>query len=75
MGRYMKNNFKSGLQKALDELENITPLKPFNCGKLCSARCCCGGDNDGMGLFPGEKVCHCTDSRRPCVRGAVTAKP
>lgn len=29
----MKNNFKSGLQKALDELENITPLKPFNCGK------------------------------------------
>ena len=30
----MKNNFKSGLQKALDELENITPLKPFNCGKL-----------------------------------------
>ena len=49
----MKNNFKSGLQKALDELENITPLKPFNCGKLCSARCCCGGDNDGMGLFPG----------------------
>ena len=51
----MKNNFKSGLQKALDELENITPLKPFNCGKPCSARCCCGGDNDGMGLFPGEK--------------------
>lgn len=51
----MKNNFKSGLQKALDELENITPLKPFNCGKLCSARCCSGGDNDGMGLFPGEE--------------------
>ena len=22
-----------------------------------------------------EKVCHCTDSRLPCVRGAVTAKP
>lgn len=40
----MKNNFKSGLQKALDELENITPLKPFNCGKLCSARCCGGCD-------------------------------
>lgn len=53
----MKNNFKSGLQKALDELENITPLKPFNCGKLCSACCCSGGDNDGMGLFPGEKSC------------------
>lgn len=51
----MKNNFKSGLQKALDELENITPLKPFNCGRLCSAHCCSGGDNDGMGLFPGEK--------------------
>lgn len=51
----MKNNFKSGLQKALDELENITPLKPFNCGKRCSARCCSGGGNDGMGLFPGEK--------------------
>ena len=52
----MKNNFKGGLQKALDELENITPLKPFNCGKLCSARCCSGGDNDGMALFPGEKA-------------------
>ena len=55
----MKNNFKSGLQKALDELENITPLKPFNCGKLCSARCCSGGDNDGMGLFPGERPLAC----------------
>lgn len=51
----MKNNFKGGLQKALDELENITPLKPFNCGKLCSARCCSGDENDGMGLFPGEE--------------------
>ena len=51
----MKNNFKSGLQKALDELENITPLKPFKCGKLCAARCCSGDENDGMGLFPGEE--------------------
>lgn len=51
----MKMSFESGLQKALDELENVTLLKPFNCGKLCSARCCRGEENDGMGLFPGEK--------------------
>lgn len=50
----MSIEFESGLKKALDTLENITPLKPFNCGKICSARCCKGDENDGMGLFPGE---------------------
>ena len=51
----MKPDFESGLEKALDELEAVTPLKPFNCGRLCSARCCSGDENDGMGLFPGEE--------------------
>lgn len=51
----MKPEFESGLEKALDELEAVTPLKPFNCGRLCSARCCSGDENDGMGLFPGEE--------------------
>lgn len=46
----MKPEFESGLEKALDELEAVTPLKPFNCGRLCS-----GDENDGMGLFPGEE--------------------
>lgn len=50
----MSVEFESGLEKAMETLENITPLKPFNCGKLCSARCCKGDGNDGMGLFPGE---------------------
>lgn len=50
----MSTGFESGLEKALNTLENITPLKPFNCGKLCSAHCCKGDGNDGMGLFPGE---------------------
>ncbi len=50
----MSIEFESGLKKALDTLENITPLKPFNCGKICSACCCKGDGNDGMGLFPGE---------------------
>ena len=48
------SNFKSGLQKALDELERVTPTGAKNCGKLCGACCCKGSDNDGMGLFPGE---------------------
>ena len=36
-------------------LNDAAPL-PFDCGKLCGARCC-GGDG-GMYLFPGEEVLH-----------------
>ena len=46
---------ESGLDMALDELEAATPLKPVYCRRLCSARCCSGDENDGMGLFPGEE--------------------
>ncbi len=48
----MKNK---NLVRAMEVLERITPLKNKNCGKLCGAHCCKGSENDGMGLFPGEK--------------------
>lgn len=35
-------------------LDNVTPLLT-DCGFLCDARCCKGGSNDGMLLFPGEE--------------------
>lgn len=31
-----------------------TPIAA-DCGRLCRSRCCRGGDNDGMLLFPGEE--------------------
>lgn len=34
---------------------NLTPLD-FDCGKLCSRRCCGGDENTGMIIFPGEEV-------------------
>ena len=34
---------------------NLTPLS-FDCGKLCSRRCCGGDENTGMILFPGEEA-------------------
>ena len=34
----MKPDFESGLEKALDELEAVAPLKPFNCGALLLGR-------------------------------------
>ncbi len=40
-------------QKAYAILANVTPI-PADCGMLCSARCCTGGKDDGMILFPGE---------------------
>lgn len=33
--------------------EDITPLT-FDCGLLCGSRCCKGGKDAGMRLFPGE---------------------
>lgn len=42
------------LNKAYELLERVTPLD-FDCGKLCSNKCCKGSDNDGMLLFPTEK--------------------
>lgn len=36
-------------------LETATPLGR-DCGLLCGARCCAGGPEDGMLLFPGEEL-------------------
>ena len=33
-------------------LDDLTPL-PADCGTVCAAACCLGGENDGMLLFPG----------------------
>jgi hypothetical protein len=35
-------------------LREETPLK-FDCGKICSGKCCKGDENTGMILFPGEE--------------------
>ncbi|MBO5798348.1 MAG: hypothetical protein J6R77_08420 [Clostridia bacterium] len=35
-------------------LGDLTPL-PADCGEVCAAACCGGGDGDGMLLFPGEE--------------------
>lgn len=35
-------------------LDDVTPLLT-DCGFLCDARCCKGGSDDGMLLFPGEE--------------------
>jgi len=36
-------------------LAQATPLAT-DCGRLCTARCCSGGPEDGMLLFPGEEL-------------------
>lgn len=36
-------------------MANETPLGRTDCGKLCGGKCCKGGENDGMWLFPGEE--------------------
>ena len=42
--------------KIYDIIGEKTPLKKHDCGQLCGAVCCTGGDNDGMLLFPGEST-------------------
>lgn len=52
---YFYDKFENeSLNKIYELLADVTPLA-FDCGKLCSGRCCKGGDNDGMLLFPGEE--------------------
>jgi len=41
-------------RKAYRILQDSTPLK-FDCGMLCNSRCCQGGDEAGMCLYPGEE--------------------
>lgn len=40
-------------EAAYAAFDEATPL-PADCGKLCHRRCCKGGSDDGMLLFPGE---------------------
>ncbi|MCL1805711.1 MAG: hypothetical protein FWG28_06925 [Clostridiales bacterium] len=44
----------AAVRQAYIRLERLTPL-PADCGRLCGKRCCKGGDEDGMVLFPGEE--------------------
>ena len=39
--------------EAYSLMRRVTPFG-FDCGRLCGARCCRGGENDGMVLFNGE---------------------
>ncbi len=43
------------LKRAYGILEKLTPLG-FDCGLLCNKRCCKGGTDDGMHLYPGEEI-------------------
>lgn len=42
------------LRRAYAVLQDVTPFS-YDCGKICSARCCGGGSADGMWLLPGEE--------------------
>ncbi len=42
------------IKKAYELLERVTPLT-YDCGKLCSGRCCKGDGDTGMWLFPYEE--------------------
>ncbi len=50
------------LRKCLDLLEKETPIKHYDCGKLCLKKCCGGTLNDSVFLFPGEKELFCENS-------------
>ena len=52
------NKFKLYSQ-AYAVLSKVTPLYG-NCGELCDAACCKGGDEAGMYLFPGEEAMYAT---------------
>lgn len=52
-------------------LGNLTPLSA-DCGQVCGAACCGGGDGEGMWLFPGEEMdghVLCENGRRLFVCG------
>lgn len=42
-------------KKAYRLLKDSTPLK-FDCGLLCSSKCCTGDSDMGMCLYPGEEI-------------------
>ncbi len=43
------------LETCYDLFRNNTPLA-FDCGKICSGKCCKGDEKTGMLLFPGEET-------------------
>lgn len=45
----------SPVQRAKECIGSLTPLKGHDCGRLCNAACCCGDEQTGMLLFPGEE--------------------
>lgn len=49
----MKNKIEL-ISKAYELLESVTPLR-YDCGKLCSSKCCKGDGKTGMWLFPYEE--------------------
>lgn len=50
-------NYKTLYRKSYRILENETPLK-LDCGLLCDSKCCHGGNDNGMHLYPGEESIH-----------------
>jgi len=45
----------AAVKNAYARLGRLTPIQA-DCGKLCRKRCCKGGNDDGMILFPGEET-------------------
>ena len=43
------------LRRTYRILDSVTPIEG-DCGALCGARCCKGGDHDGMWLLPDEDL-------------------
>lgn len=51
----MTDSAARALKNAYALLKTSTPIDGFDCGKICSAICCSGSENDGMFLFPYEE--------------------
>ncbi len=52
----MMTDYSKIYEKVFSIIGEKTPLKKHDCGQLCDAACCAGGDTDGMLLFPGEET-------------------
>ncbi|MCL2121796.1 MAG: hypothetical protein FWH28_06045 [Clostridiales bacterium] len=50
-----KTDSVKAYQMAYARFRRLTPLS-IDCGLLCGKRCCQGGDNEGMILFPEEET-------------------
>ena len=54
MNYFYRRFSNDSLNKIYELLEDATPQR-YDCGAICGAACCKGGDRDGMILFPGER--------------------